>query len=87
MGLDSDLDFYEAELSKVFENKMRGRLGESCTRTEIKMLNSVARVTADGLEYEAGPRHVELLASSMNMTTANCQNARRERSRSRLQHC
>ena len=39
--------------------------------TEIKILNRVGRVAADGLEHEADPRHVELLAGSMNMTAAN----------------
>ena len=63
--------FYEAELSKVFEIKVRGRLGESCTMTKIKILNRAVRVAADGLEYEADPRHVELLAGSMNMAAAN----------------
>lgn len=71
MGLDSDLDFYKAELSKVFEIQLRGRLGEGCTITEIKMLNRVVRVSADGLEYEADPRHVELLAGSMNLNATN----------------
>ena len=31
----------------------------------------MARVTANGLEYEPDPRHVESLANSMNTTTTN----------------
>ena len=71
MGLDSDLDLYEAELSNVLEIEMRGRLEEGCTMTEITMLNRAVRVTADGLEYEDDPRHFELSAGSMNMTAAD----------------
>ena len=71
MGLDSNLDVYEAELAKVFEIKARGRLEEGCTMTENMCSNRVFGATANGLEYEADPRHVELLAGSMSMTAAN----------------
>ena len=71
LGLDEDLDYYEAELAKKFELKIRGRLGEGCDLQEIKILNRILRITPDGVEYEADPRHVELLTSSMGLTSAN----------------
>ena len=71
MGLDEDLDYYEAELAKRFELKIRGRLGEGCDLTEIKILNRILRICPDGVEYEADPRHVELLTSSLGLSSAN----------------
>ena len=71
MGLGADLDFYESELSKRFDIKVRGRLGEGCPMQEIQILSWILRVTKDGVEYEADPRRVELLTSSMNPTSAN----------------
>ena len=72
LGTDADLDWYEAQLAKSFEIKIRGRLGEGCPGPqEIRILNRVVRITADGLTYEADPRHCELLAESMGLTAAN----------------
>ena len=48
-------DVYEAELFNVLEIVVWGLLGEGCTITEIKIINCVVKVTADGLEYEADP--------------------------------
>ena len=39
MGLPRDLDWYEAELTKSFKLKVRGRLGEHCELKEMKILN------------------------------------------------
>ena len=36
---------------------------------EIRVLNQIARITADGLRYEADPRHAELLATSLMLET------------------
>ena len=71
MGLDEDIDYYEAELAKRFELKIRGRLGEGCDLKEIKILNRILRICPDGVEYEADPRHVELLTSSLGLSSAN----------------
>ena len=38
---------------------------------EIKILNRILRLTPEGLTYESGPRHVDLLASSMGLTIGN----------------
>ena len=72
LGSDEVLDWYEAELAKSFEIKIRGRLGEGCAGPqEIRILNRVVRITPDGLTYEADPRHAELLSESMGLTSAN----------------
>lgn len=47
---------------------MKGRLGEDETDLkEIRVLNRILRITADGLRYDADPRHVELLSRSMQV--------------------
>ena len=40
-------------------------------RIYIRILKRVVGVAANGLEYEANPRHVELLENSMNVTAAD----------------
>ena len=67
LGVAAELDWYETELAKHFEIKIRGRMGPGGDCTEIKILNRILRLTPEGLTYEADPRHVDLLASSMNL--------------------
>ena len=58
LATDPDLDRYESEVKKYFEIKIRGRLGEGCTgNREIRILNRIVSVNAQGLTYEADPRH------------------------------
>ena len=68
LGVDSDLDWYESELAKHFELKIRGRIGEGCPGpNKIKILNRCVELTENGLIYEADPRHAELLARSTGL--------------------
>ena len=72
LGLDPDLDWYETELAKNFELKIRGRLGEGCKGdNQLRILNRIVTITESGLMYEADPRHVDLLSGSMALTKAN----------------
>jgi hypothetical protein len=72
MGVKSELDWLETEFAKHFELKIRGRLGEDCSGPqEIRILNRIVTLGADGLTYEADPRHVDLLSSSLGLTAAN----------------
>ena len=71
LGLDGDLDWFETELARNFELKLRGRLGEGTTDTELRILNRVVSITKDGLVYEADPRHSDLLVTSLGLTAAN----------------
>ena len=38
-------------------------------RSEI--LNRIVRIEEDGLHYEADPRHIDMIAESLNITAAN----------------
>ena len=68
LGTDEDLDWTEDMLRKSFDIKVRGRLGVGCPGdNEIRILNRIVRVTEHGLEYEADPRHVDLITSSLNL--------------------
>ena len=71
LGIATDLNWYESELAKFFEIKIRGRMGPGGDCEEIKILNRILRITDQGLTYEADPRHTDLLLSSMNLTESN----------------
>ena len=68
LGSDANLDRLEKELATFFELKIRGRLGVGCPGDdEIRILNRLVRVTSEGLEYEADPRHVDLIVESLEL--------------------
>ena len=71
LELDDDIYDYETHLAKRFKLKIKGRLGIGCELTEIKILDRVVRITSEGLEYEADPRHTELITGSLGLTAAN----------------
>ena len=71
LGLDEGIDYYKTQLAKRFEVKIRGRLGIGCELTKIKILNRVVRIKGEGPEYEADPRHTELVTGSLGLTAAN----------------
>ena len=72
LGIQSDLDWMEQELAKHFELKLRGRIGEGCPEPQqIRILNRILTLTKEGLIYEADPRHVDLFAGSLGLTSAN----------------
>ena len=51
MGLATDLDWYETQLAKSFELKIRGRLGEDCSLKEMRILNRIVTITSAGVQY------------------------------------
>ena len=56
MGESTDLDWYESALAKVFEIKVRARVGpEEKDDKEVRRL------------YEADPRHAEILTRSLGI--------------------
>ena len=71
LGTSADLDWYEKCLADNFEIKVRGRMGPGGDCTEIKILNRILTYSEKGLTYEADPRHIDLLSSSMGLTAAN----------------
>ena len=65
LGTDAMLNKCEQALAKCCEIKLRGRTGEDPhDLKEIRVLNKVLRACAEGLRYEADPRHVEMLSRS-----------------------
>ena len=68
MGTDSALDLYDTAIQQAFEVELKGRLGEDPKdQKEMKILNSIVRITERGLMYEADPRHVELIAKGLGL--------------------
>ena len=64
-GLPNDLSWFEKTLLKAFEGKVKGRLQRP--GDELRILNRVARRTADGYEWEADQRHAELRIASADL--------------------
>ncbi len=68
---DSQLDWFQSEISKAFDVKNRGRLGDGQTDVQdIRILNRVVRWTNNGLEYEADQRHAEIIIEAMGLEGA-----------------
>ena len=72
LGLDAEIDLYEKQLAYNFELKIRGRLGKGCSNpNEIGILNRIVRIEDDALYYKADPWHIDLVAESLNIASAN----------------
>ena len=70
LGVATDLDWYEKQLSNPFEIKVRGRIGEEDgDDREVRILNRIVRLGPGGLRYEADPRHAELIIKSLGLTS------------------
>ena len=68
-GVDSELSWFEAELQKVFEMKVRGRIGSGPKDSkQMTVLNRVVTYTPMGIIWEADQRHVEILAHNLGLT-------------------
>jgi len=68
VGEDESLNKVQAMMQKSFLIKVIGRLGGDTTDDkEIRILNRVIRWGNTGIEYEADPRHAELLARDLGV--------------------
>jgi len=68
-GPKDSLDWYKAELQKIYELDEGARLGPGPLDTkEAKMLNRIIRWTPEGIEYEADPRQSEQLIRDLGMS-------------------
>ena len=67
-GREADLRWFEAELKKNFDIKTEW-LGPDPKRhlQEVRVLNRVISWTADGVTYEADPRHAEILIRELGL--------------------
>ena len=71
-GPKQSLDWYEAELSKVYEFSKGGRLGPGDTHCKDGTISNIGiRWCSSGLDYGAGPRHAEKLLQDMSLTGSN----------------
>ena len=69
LGVDESLNWYETELAKHFELKLRGRLGnDKGDVQEMRILNRIIRLDESGIRYEADPRQTEILIKSLGLT-------------------
>ena len=64
-GLPESLDWFENELLRKFEGKVKGRLRQP--GDEMRILNRIVRRTAEGYEWEADQRHAELIIEGMGL--------------------
>ena len=62
LGLIDDLHWFQGEIKKKFETKVRGVIGcEPNDDKSIRILNRVIEWTDRGIEYEADQRHAEII--------------------------
>lgn len=57
LGTKLKLGWFEVELAKAFDLKLKGRMGNraGCVR-ELRSLNRILRLCSDGLRYEPDPQ-------------------------------
>lgn len=68
LGAARDLDWFEKEIAGRKEVKLRGRRGNSKgDHQEVKLLNRAMRITQEGVEVEADPRHAELIIKELGL--------------------
>ena len=70
LGTGWDIQWVRNLLAAKYELKMRGVMGSplnpGCTK-EIVVLNRIVRWGGDGIEYEADPRHAEIIISELGL--------------------
>ena len=60
-GMPSELDWLQAELEKRYKIKTQRTREADGKEVEAKILNRIVRRTPEGYEFEADPRHAELV--------------------------
>ena len=67
LGNSEGLDWFKKEIIKLFEVKVRGRIGPGDKdEKSIRLLNRVFEWTEEGIYVEADQRHAELIVRDMN---------------------
>lgn len=70
LALDKDIDWCKEGLEEKYELKLRGVLGpgrDPRDTTEITILNRVVKWGGQGIEYEADPRHAEIIIKQLGL--------------------
>ena len=66
--MGESLDWFENEIKRKFEVKVRGRLGpEDGDDKSIRILNRVVDWGEEGIRYEADQRHAEIIVREMGV--------------------
>lgn len=62
LGTDDDLSWIQKKMSERYEVKIRGRLGPQAKDDKvIRILNRIVEWGPNGIEYEVGQRHAEII--------------------------
>ena len=70
-GPAGELNWVRAMMAECFLTKVVGRLGGGAGEVrELRILNRVVRWAADGLRYEADPRHAEIVVRGLGAVRA-----------------
>ena len=68
LGYDEDLDWLTQEIQKIFEVKIRGRIGpEPKDEKTMRILNRCIEWRPTGIAYEADPLHAEIICQEMGI--------------------
>ncbi len=62
-----DVQWVANQLAEKYTIKLRGVLGPNTELNEITVLNRIIRWTRQGLEYEADPRHAEIIVNELGL--------------------
>ena len=71
LGEEDDLRWLEAKMREKYELKVRGLLGfDPSDDKSIRVLNRIISIVGDGVEWEADPRHAQLIVEQLGLTKA-----------------
>ncbi len=70
-GPRAELQWLDDKLNESFELKTHRISLEPGEERDMKMLNRIVRMTEFGIEYEADPRHAELVVKMTKLEVAN----------------
>ena len=71
-GNESELKYVAEVFQNNYKTKVRGILGSDCHDMKaVTILNRIVEWTDAGIQYEADPRHVDLIIEELGLETAN----------------
>ena len=71
LGRADDLNWYEAQLAKVFGLKSRGRMGENTDCKVMRIRNRIVALSDEGLTYEGDPCRAEPLVRNLGLANGH----------------
>ena len=67
VGMPEDLNWMREEMEQTYEFTVKTLGPDSNHEKEVRVLNRILRWTDMGIEYEADPRHVEIVLKQLNI--------------------